>query len=474
MNPARLVLPPLRWRAEGGFAHETGTISTGLRLGVGGFIIFGGTVEEVSALTTELGQRAGRGLLVAADLERGAGQQVRGLTEIPPPGALATLDDAETVATAAGALTAAEAREVGINWVLAPVADLDIEPANPIVQSRSFGEDPAPVAGLVAAWVRGCQGNGALACVKHYPGHGRTRTDSHAGLPVVDAPAAALHQADLTPFMAALRAQVGGVMSAHVAYPALDPSGLPATMSPAILGELRHAHGFDGLIVTDAMNMAGATREGGPGAAAVAAIRAGCDILLYPGDQEETVEALNRALASGDLDERLVWSAVQRIERTVDRIARMAPPLPGNAELPRAWADQLVERGVVRGPLPSLRGDLPLGLDIVDDDIGGPFPPGPSDWVSRSLAGRGASLGEGGDRVLLAFAEPRGWKGRPGFSPSSLARLAELAPESRLIVLFGHPRLVDELPGDVPVLVAWHRQRLMQEAVARRLEQLRA
>lgn len=474
MNPARLVLPPLRWRAGDGFAHESGTVSTGLRLGVGGFIIFGGTVEEVSALTADLRQRAGRELLIAADLERGAGQQVRGLTEIPPPGALATLDDPEAVAMAAGALTAAEAREVGINWVLAPVADLDVEAANPIVQTRSFDGDPAVVADLVVAWVRGCQGNGALACVKHYPGHGRTRTDSHAALPVVDTPLAALRKMDFIPFLAALRAQVGAVMSAHVAYPALDPSGLPATMSPAILGELRHAHGFDGLIVTDAMNMAGATREGGPGAAAVAAVRAGCDILLYPGDQETTVNALTGALASGELDERLVWSAVQRVERTVARIAGMPRPLPGNAELPRVWADRLVERGVVREPLPSLRGDQALAFDIVDDDVGGPFPPGPSDWVGRTLAGRGASLGEGGDRVLLAFAEPRGWKGRPGFSSASRARLAELAPASRLIVLFGHPRLVEELPDGVPVLVAWHRQRLMQEAVARRLERLRA
>lgn len=474
MNPARLVFPPLRWRAEGGFAHEAATVSTGLRVGVGGFIIFGGTVEDVSALTADLRARAGQDLLIASDLERGGGQQVRGLSEIPPPGALAALEDAESAAAAAGALTAADAREVGINWVLAPVADLDIEPANPIVQSRAFGSDPEQVARLVAAWIRGCQGNGALACAKHYPGHGRTRTDSHAGLPVVEAGSDVLRREDRAPFVAALRAQVGSVMGAHVAYPALDPSGLPATMSPVILGELRHAHGFDGLVATDAMNMAGAAREDGPGAAAVAAVRAGCDVLLYPGDLEGTVDALAAAVRDGRLEERIVWTAVQRVDRTAARLAAMPRPLPGNAALPRQWADALVAGGVRRGRLPTLRVDRPLQLDVVDDDIGGPFPPGPSDWVSRDLAGRGAILGTGGDRVVLAFAEPRGWKGRAGFSAASRDRLGELAPGAALVVLFGHPRLVDELPPDVPVLVAWHRQRLMQDAVARRLEQLRA
>ncbi|MGH7658101.1 MAG: glycoside hydrolase family 3 N-terminal domain-containing protein, partial [Gemmatimonadales bacterium] len=205
MNPARLVLPALRWREDGGFAHEDGTIGEALDLGVGGFIVFGGTVASVAELTGELEKRAGRPLLLASDLERGAGQQIRGLAEIPPPRALATLGDPR-IAYDAGLLTGSQAREVGLNWVLAPDADLDCEPANPIVQTRAFGDDPEVVARLVDNWVRGCQASGALACVKHYPGHGRTTVDSHAELPTVDAPASALSSEDRVPFNAGIRA----------------------------------------------------------------------------------------------------------------------------------------------------------------------------------------------------------------------------------------------------------------------------
>src|SRR5687768_16034384 len=135
-NPATLILPALRARADGGFGHEAGAIADALDVGVGGFILFGGTVESVRRLSADLLRRAGRPLLLAADLERGAGQQIAGLTQFPPPAALAALEDA-AVARWAGAVTAQEARAVGINWVFAPVADLDLLPDNPIVQTRA-------------------------------------------------------------------------------------------------------------------------------------------------------------------------------------------------------------------------------------------------------------------------------------------------------------------------------------------------
>ena len=183
LDPGRLILPALRAAPDGSFAHEAGAIADALDLGVGGFIIFGGNAESVRRLTADLLRRAERPLLIASDLERGAGQQVEGLTEFPPPLALAALDDPD-VARWAGAVTAQEARAVGINWVFAPVADLDVLPENPIVQTRAFGDDPNRVATLVRNWIEGCQGAGALACAKHYPGHGRTAADSHITLPV--------------------------------------------------------------------------------------------------------------------------------------------------------------------------------------------------------------------------------------------------------------------------------------------------
>jgi len=252
---ARLVFPALRWR-NGSFAHERARIDAALAAGVGGFILFGGTSEAVAALTLVLRDIAGRPLLIGADLERGAAQQVRGLTELPPPAALGVLDDLEATA-AAGVLTAREAAAVGINWVFAPVCDLDVEPANPIVQTRSFGADPARVAAHAEAWIRACQEHGVLACAKHYPGHGRTTLDSHEGLPDVTASRETLERADLAPFGAALSAGVGSVMAAFVSYSAWDPSGRAAGFSPEILGWLG-ARRFAGVTVTDALIMGGA------------------------------------------------------------------------------------------------------------------------------------------------------------------------------------------------------------------------
>ncbi len=165
-DPARLVLPAIRWSDETGFGHADDAIAEALALGVGGFIIFGGPADQVRGLTASLRARAGRPLLIGADLERGAGQQFAGLTELPPPLALASLDDLDVIREA-GRITAIEALSVGVNWVFAPVADLDLAASNPIVQTRSFGDDPAKVAAAVRAWIEGCQGAGALACAKH-------------------------------------------------------------------------------------------------------------------------------------------------------------------------------------------------------------------------------------------------------------------------------------------------------------------
>src|SRR5258705_11254607 len=169
MTRARLVFPALRAQ-RGVFTHERAKITAALAAGVGGFILFGGTRAAVTALTRALRQGAKRGLLIGSDLERGPGQQFRGLTELPPPAALGYLDDLDAT-YACGQITGTEARAVGLTWVFAPVCDLDIEPRNPIVQTRSFGADPAAVGRHAAAWIKGCQEHGVMACAKHYPGH---------------------------------------------------------------------------------------------------------------------------------------------------------------------------------------------------------------------------------------------------------------------------------------------------------------
>jgi beta-glucosidase-like glycosyl hydrolase len=464
-DSGRLILPALRAAADGGFGHEAARIADALDLGVGGFIVFGGTVESVRRLTADLFRRAGRPMLIAADLERGAGQQVAGLTEFPPPLALASLEDAAVVRWA-GAVTAQEARAVGINWVFAPVGDLDVLPDNPIVQTRAFGDDPNRVASLVRTWIEGCQNAGALACAKHFPGHGRTTVDSHIALPVVSDSADTLRDSDLLPFSIAVESGVASMMTAHVAYPALDASGVPATISGPIMAELRERLGFDGLVVTDALIMDGALVGRRESDAAVEAVQAGVDLLLYPNDARRVRDALEQALASGALGPARLAEALRRYDRALGLATSATPPVTrGPFESADALADALLVQGMLRGSAPTLRG--PLDLVVVDDDLGGPYPPGPSDWVHRVLGENRIGRYDGGSRVVLAFAEPRAWKGRSGFSAASRDALANAVPGADLIVLFGHPRLLPELPTDAPVLLAWHRQRLMQEAVGR-------
>ncbi|HET7322576.1 MAG TPA: glycoside hydrolase family 3 N-terminal domain-containing protein, partial [Longimicrobiaceae bacterium] len=214
MNLGRLLFPAVRWDAEHGFHSAWSDIERALERGVGGFILFGGEAGAVRDLTAELQRRASYPLLIGSDLERGAGQQFRGATPLPPAAALASLGELETTRRAAE-LTAREARALGVSWVYAPDADVDLEPENPIIGTRAFGTDPEEVAEQVAAWVRGCEEGGALSCAKHFPGHGRTVGDSHAERPTVGSTRQEL-ETDLAPFRAAVRAGVDSLMTAHV------------------------------------------------------------------------------------------------------------------------------------------------------------------------------------------------------------------------------------------------------------------
>lgn len=476
MNPrARLVCPALRWR-RGSFKSERTKIEQALAAGVGGFILFGGTRAAVTALTSALRDTAGRPLLLASDFERGPGQQVRGLTELPPPAALGHLNDLDAT-YACGQITGVEARAVGLNWIFAPVCDLDIEAKNPIVQTRSFGADPTLVGSHAAAWIRGCQEHGVMACAKHYPGHGRTTTDSHEGLPMVEALGDDVQRTDVAPFRAAVDAAVGSVMPAFVAYPRWDASGSAATFSSIILGHLREALGFRGLIVTDAFIMGGATAAAPEGSAAATAIAAGCDMLLYPTDWAAVVRSLetvpsDRAEAAlGRYEEALrtwAWDPAQP-----RGVARGHPTLD-DVELAehQKFADGLADRAVhlVRGVRPQL--GKTVTVLIVDDDVGGPYTIPPRDVLITTLNTLGVRatrqpIADSRQRIVLVYAEPRSWKGRADLGPASLARLERLVPGASLVVLFAHPRLAAQIPGDVPVVCAWHGQALMQRAAAR-------
>jgi len=255
-------------------------------------------------------------------------------------------------------------------------------------------------------------------------------------------------------------------MTAHVAYPALDDTNLPATLSRRLLGELRSKARFDGLVVTDALIMDGALSGRRESDAAVQAVQAGADLLLYPNDPRRVRDALEAALASGNLSRDRLEESLARYDRALAVATAPTPPVTrGPFESAEALADALLRKGMVRGAAPTLVG--PLDLVVVDDDVGGPYPPSATDYVNRTLGPELIGRYSGGSRVVMVFAEPRAWKGRSGLGPGSREALNHHAAGADLIILFGHPRLLAELPGRPPVLLAWHRQRLMQEAVAR-------
>jgi beta-N-acetylhexosaminidase len=273
-------------------------------------------VYPTAVLANQLQSRAKIPLIVAADFERGTAMRIAEGTSFPQAMAVAATGDPEH-AYAMGRITAIEARLAGVHWIFAPSADVNSNPANPIINTRSFGEDPNRVAEFVAAFIRGVEENGALATVKHFPGHGDTSIDSHLALPIAKADRKRLEQLELVPFRAAVKAGVSAVMTGHLAVPALEPDrDLPATLSSRIVtGLLRKDMGFAGLVVTDAMDMAGVTARYSPGEAAVRAIAAGVDVVLISPAPEAAASALRSAVRSGRLPVGRVNEAVARVLR---------------------------------------------------------------------------------------------------------------------------------------------------------------
>ncbi|MCY4602220.1 MAG: glycoside hydrolase family 3 protein [Acidobacteria bacterium] len=253
-------------------------------------------------------------LLVAADFETGAGFRLEGATAFPPAMAFGAAGDPR-LAFEAGRITAAEARAMGVHVNFAPVVDVNNNPRNPVINIRSFGEDPARVGELASAYVEGLRAGGMLATIKHFPGHGDTDVDSHIGLPIINHPRERLDRIELVPFRAGIAAGADAVMTAHIELPALDPApAAPATFSrPIVEGLLRDELGFDGLVFTDSMRMRAVSEMVSPGEAAARAVGAGHDIVLHSPDDVAAIAGIQAAAAAGDLSE-------ERIDRSVRRI----------------------------------------------------------------------------------------------------------------------------------------------------------
>jgi beta-N-acetylhexosaminidase len=302
---------------------------------VGGFHVFGGSERAPSVLlnptygTVTLGQPLEAAsllnrlqtisplpLLNTADFEAGVGFRIAGATAFPRAMAFGAAGD-DRLAFEAGRVTAAEARALGVHVNFAPVVDVNNNPRNPVINTRSFGEDPARVGALASAYARGLRSGGVLATLKHFPGHGDTDVDSHLGLPIITHPRERLEQIEWQPFRAAIAADAAAVMSAHIEMPALDPSkGIPTTLSrPIVTGVLRDTLGFRGLIYTDSMEMQGVTAQFSPAEAAVRAIKAGNDVVLHSPDDVAAFQGLKAAVEKGDIPIAQIDASVARILR---------------------------------------------------------------------------------------------------------------------------------------------------------------
>jgi beta-N-acetylhexosaminidase len=342
MNPLALLLP--------GFEGTTlpAWLDTLLREGLAGVCLFATNVESPSQLLklTSAIYAANPHAVVTIDEEGGDVTRLYQAVGSPFPGngILGRLDD-ESLTAAVGEQVGRELAAVGIGMTLAPDADVNSTALNPIIGTRSFGADVAVVSRHTAAWVRGVESTGVASCAKHFPGHGSTVQDSHLDLPRIDVDAETLRTRELPPFAAAIGAGVQAIMSSHIVVPALD-SELPATFSRPILRDLlRGDMGFTGVVVSDALDMAGASAGRGIPAAAVAAVHGGCDLLcIGTANTEEQLRAIAAAIAdavdSGELDETEAAASAGRVAQLGARSASARSATRGPADL---------EAGVVPG-----------------------------------------------------------------------------------------------------------------------------
>jgi len=312
---------------------------------------------EAAELLNRLQRDSKLPLLFAADFERGVSMRLMETTIFPHAMAFSAdgkVEDAEMF----GRITGEEARAIGVHWNFFPDADVNSNPANPIINTRSFGEDPRQVGDLVAAYIKGAHEAGMMATVKHFPGHGDTASDSHLSVASVNGDRAHLESIELPPFRQAIAAGVDSVMVGHVTVPALDPDpNHVATISPAVVSDLLEKQmGFNGIVVTDALDMAGLTHlfVNDIGRAAVEAFKAGNDLLLIPADLNASYDAMLKALKSGEISR-------QRLDRSVLKILKAKASLG------------LVEsRTVELGALPTLVGkpkNLAFGQQVADSAI---------------------------------------------------------------------------------------------------------
>lgn len=498
---------------------------------VGGVILFRGPVYESVILVNRMQEMAKYPLLVSADLEAGAGMRFDDTVNFPWNMAVAATGNPE-YARRQGEITAREARALGVQQIFAPVVDVNNNAANPVINVRSYGEDPADVARFAVAFTEGAQAAGAIATAKHFPGHGDTAVDSHRGLPEINVGRDRLNSVEFVPFKASVDAGVGAVMVGHIAMPQIDATvvkplpenvkskptdtteggeiieekaAMPATMSPVIGNILRKDLNFPGMIVTDALSMSGLTIYFTQEEAAVRALEAGADMLLKPADVDASFRGVHEAVKSGRITEQRVEESARKIlaakydlglvdQRitSIDTIDRIV----GSRDVP-ALATEIAEHAVtlVRDedklvPLKNLKPESRVfNLAVTNGDDRA--------WIANAFVTR---LGRGGVKVETAVLDERSTdqevqkaidraksadlviaslygRVRSGQAlsvgvpePGARALSALIAAKSPIVgVSFGNPYLLQSFPGLRTYLVAYGDMPSLQQAAARAL-----
>ena len=284
--------------------------------GVGGFVLFNGTIDDCVKTIERLRSHQSEPLLLAADCEFGLPMRFPGGTEFTSMMGLGHINNPQTTEEVASAI-AREMSSVGLDWNFAPVLDINSNRENPIINIRSFGEDPNLVAEHGAAYIRGMQKNGIIACGKHFPGHGDTSVDSHIGMPMLDVTRERLNRLELVPFYRAMKEHMLSLMLAHLSVPILDPSGLPASLSQKVLKRIREELGYQGVLVTDALDMGAIVTKFGAEEGVVEAFVAGNDVLEVPKHPAEALLALRKGVNDGRIIQETIDDSRKRLQELV-------------------------------------------------------------------------------------------------------------------------------------------------------------
>ena len=475
---------------------------------VGALIMSVGSPSEVAVKLNDLQNHSKYPLLVAADLETGAGFRFRAAVHIPTNIALggattfpslmafgATGDPRH--AYQLGRITALEARTMGVHVPFAPVLDVNNNPDNPIINIRSFGEDPNAVAALGAAFVRGLQDYGAVATGKHFPGHGVTGTDSHLDLPVIRVGRERLDAVELVPFRAAIAAGMQGIMTAHIAVPEITGETIPATVSKPMLTDLlRSDLGVEGIVFTDAMDMAAVNRLFPRGEAAVRAVLAGADVIVMPRDVKQAIDAIIEAIDEGRLTEARLDESVGRLLRLKEDLGlaeERAVPLemipqvvgvPEHMEMAREVAERSItliqnERNLL--PLLGTRRARVMSVSFRNpgDVLSGRYFNGRiretyPRLVTRSVdegtnsEGYEALLSRAGRSDLVVVSVYSNYAGRVELPDATVEFVNELARRriTHVVISFGNPYLISLFPNAQVYLLAWSSAQVSQQAAA--------